>query len=181
VAVQTSVDGRPRHIRLRRIARFKQKWVKSLTKRVITEGATVATDGLKRFRGATDAGAGTCRWRRDLTQGRATLNATKTVGDARGLHGHRRGPPRRRHSSALQALNAMKAVVKPLQVASQGVPRSCGAFLTGAGPGNARCAPRGCGPKPIAGLVFPPVNFDRFVDTESTAEAGRGWEPTNLL
>ena len=56
VAVQTSEDGRPRRIKLRRIARFKRKRVKSLAKRIISEGATVVTDGLKCFRGVADAG-----------------------------------------------------------------------------------------------------------------------------
>src|SRR5262245_10546045 len=56
VAVQTSEDGRPRRIKLRRIARFKRKRVKSLAKGIIIEGATVVTDGLKCFRGVADAG-----------------------------------------------------------------------------------------------------------------------------
>ena len=56
VAVQTSDDGRPRRIKLRRIARFKRKRVKSIAKRIIAEGATVVTDGLKCFRGVADAG-----------------------------------------------------------------------------------------------------------------------------
>jgi transposase-like protein len=56
VAVQTSDDGRPRRIKLRRIARFKRRRVKSLTKRIITPGATVVTDGLSCFRGVADAG-----------------------------------------------------------------------------------------------------------------------------
>lgn len=56
VAVQTSEDGRPRRMKLRRITRFKRKRVKSLAKRIIVEGATVVTDGLKCFRGVADAG-----------------------------------------------------------------------------------------------------------------------------
>ena len=56
VAVQTSDDGRPRRIKLRRIARFKRKRVKSIAKKIIAEGATVVTDGLKCFRGVADAG-----------------------------------------------------------------------------------------------------------------------------
>lgn len=56
VAVQTFDDGRPRRIKLRRIARFKRKRVKSIAKRIISEGATVVTDGLKCFRGVADAG-----------------------------------------------------------------------------------------------------------------------------
>ena len=56
VAVQASEDGRPRRIKLRRIARFKRKRVKSIAKKIIAEGATVVTDGLKCFRGVADAG-----------------------------------------------------------------------------------------------------------------------------
>lgn len=56
IAVQTSDDGRPRRIKLRRIARFKRKRVKSIAKKIIAEGATVVTDGLKCFRGVADAG-----------------------------------------------------------------------------------------------------------------------------
>ena len=56
VAVQTSEDGRPRRIKLRRIARFKRKRVKSIAKKIIAEGATVVTDGLNCFRGVADAG-----------------------------------------------------------------------------------------------------------------------------
>jgi transposase-like protein len=55
-AVETSEDGKPRRIKLRRIARFKRKRVKSLTKRIVTAGATVLTDGLKCFKGVADAG-----------------------------------------------------------------------------------------------------------------------------
>jgi len=68
VAVQTSEDGRPRRIKLRRIARFKRKRVKSMAKKIIAEGATVFTDWLKCFRGVADAGCrhiafptGSCR------------------------------------------------------------------------------------------------------------------------
>src|SRR6476646_9605263 len=56
VAVQTDAEGRPQKIKLRRIARFKRKRVKSVAKRIIAAGATVVTDGLKCFRGIADAG-----------------------------------------------------------------------------------------------------------------------------
>jgi transposase-like protein len=55
-AVQTDEKGRPRRIKLSRIARFKRRRVKSLVKRIIVPGATVLTDGLACFRGVTDAG-----------------------------------------------------------------------------------------------------------------------------
>ena len=56
VAVETTDDGRPRRIKLRRIARFKRRRVKSLAKRIIAPGARVVTDGLVCFRGIADAG-----------------------------------------------------------------------------------------------------------------------------
>ena len=56
VAVQTSADGRPQKIKIRRIARFKRKRVKGLAKRIIAPGSTVVTDGLSCFRGLADAG-----------------------------------------------------------------------------------------------------------------------------
>lgn len=54
-AVQTDEKGRPRRIKLSRIARFKRRRVKSLVKRIIVPGATVLTDGLACFRGIVDA------------------------------------------------------------------------------------------------------------------------------
>ncbi|MBZ0210508.1 MAG: IS1595 family transposase [Hyphomicrobium sp.] len=56
VAVETDEKGRPRRIKLRRIARFKRRRVKSLAKRIVAPGATVVTDGLACFRGVADAG-----------------------------------------------------------------------------------------------------------------------------
>jgi hypothetical protein len=56
VAVQTDETGRPRRIKLSRIARFKRRRVTSLVKRIIAPGATVVTDGLACFRGVADAG-----------------------------------------------------------------------------------------------------------------------------
>ena len=55
-AVETTDDGKPKRIRLKRIARFKRKRIKTLTKRVVVAGATVVTDGLSSFRGVKDAG-----------------------------------------------------------------------------------------------------------------------------
>src|SRR6476469_9083329 len=56
VALQSSDGKRPARLKLRRIARFKRKRVKSVAKRIIAAGATVVTDGLKCFRGVADAG-----------------------------------------------------------------------------------------------------------------------------
>ena len=56
VAVQTDEKGRPRKIKLRRIARFKRARVQSLAKRIIAPGSSVVTDGLACFRGVADAG-----------------------------------------------------------------------------------------------------------------------------
>jgi transposase-like protein len=54
-AVETTEDGKPKRIRLKRIARFKRKRVKAVTKRTVMAGATVVTDGLSSFRGVADA------------------------------------------------------------------------------------------------------------------------------
>lgn len=56
VAVQTSDGKKPVRIKLRRIARFKRKRVKSLARRILAPGAFVVTDGLACFRGVADAG-----------------------------------------------------------------------------------------------------------------------------
>jgi hypothetical protein len=56
VAVETDDKGRPRRLRIRRIARLERARVKSLAKRIIAPGSTVVTDGLACFRGAADAG-----------------------------------------------------------------------------------------------------------------------------
>ena len=76
VAVQTDDKGRPRQIKIRRIARFKRRRVKSLAKKMIVPGATVVTDGLACFRGVTDAGCvhvaittGSGRWRASRVSG----------------------------------------------------------------------------------------------------------------
>jgi len=54
-AVETTDDGKPKRIRLKRIARFKRKRVKAVTKRIVSAGATVVTDGLSSFKGVADA------------------------------------------------------------------------------------------------------------------------------
>ena len=56
VAVQTIDGKKPARLKIRRIARFKRKRVKSLVKRIIAVGTTVVTDGLACFRGVADAG-----------------------------------------------------------------------------------------------------------------------------
>lgn len=56
VAVQTSDGTKPVRIKLRRIARFKRKQVKSFARRILAPGALVVTDGLACFRGVADAG-----------------------------------------------------------------------------------------------------------------------------
>lgn len=54
-AVETTDAGKPKRIRLKRIARFKRKRVKAVTKRIVAAGATVVTDGLSSFKGVADA------------------------------------------------------------------------------------------------------------------------------
>lgn len=56
VAVQTTDGKKPARLKVRRIARFKRKRVKSLAKRIIAPGTFVVTDGLACFKGITDAG-----------------------------------------------------------------------------------------------------------------------------
>lgn len=56
-AVETTDDGKPKRLKIRRIARFKRKRVKSLAQRMIAVGSTVLTDGLACFRGIADAGS----------------------------------------------------------------------------------------------------------------------------
>lgn len=56
-AVETTDDGKPKRLKIRRIARFKRKRVKSLAQRMIAVGWTVFTDGLACFRGIADAGS----------------------------------------------------------------------------------------------------------------------------
>src|SRR6476620_1353810 len=56
VALQSSDGKRPARLRVRRIARFERRRLKSLAKRIIAPGAFVVTDGLACFRGVADAG-----------------------------------------------------------------------------------------------------------------------------
>ena len=56
VALQSSDGKRPARLKVRRIARFKRRRIKSLAKRIIAPGAFVVTDGLACFRGVADAG-----------------------------------------------------------------------------------------------------------------------------
>jgi hypothetical protein len=56
VALQSSDGKAPARLKVRRIARFKRKRIKSLAKRIIAPGAFVVTDGLACFRGVADAG-----------------------------------------------------------------------------------------------------------------------------
>jgi len=56
VAVQTTDGKKPARLKVRRIARFKRKRVKSLAKRIIAPGTFVVTDGLACFKGVADAG-----------------------------------------------------------------------------------------------------------------------------
>jgi hypothetical protein len=56
VAVQTSDGKKPTRLKVRRIARFKRKRIKSLAKKIIAAGSFVVTDGLACFKGVADAG-----------------------------------------------------------------------------------------------------------------------------
>ena len=54
-AVETTSTGKPKRIRLKRVARFKRKRITAAAKRMLVPGAQVVTDGLPCFRGLTDA------------------------------------------------------------------------------------------------------------------------------
>ena len=56
VVVRTSDAKKSMWLKVRRIARFKRKRVKSLAKRILAPGAFVVTDGFACFRGVADAG-----------------------------------------------------------------------------------------------------------------------------
>lgn len=55
-AVETTRDGKPVRLKIRRIKRFQKKRITDMAKRMIEAGSTVVTDGLACFRGVADAG-----------------------------------------------------------------------------------------------------------------------------
>lgn len=55
-AVETTPEGKPVRLKMRRIKRFQKKRITTLASRMIEKGATVVTDGLACFRGVTQAG-----------------------------------------------------------------------------------------------------------------------------
>ena len=56
-AVQTTSDGKPDKVKLRRVKRFTKKAVKALAEKTLLPTAEVYTDGLGCFRGVAEAGA----------------------------------------------------------------------------------------------------------------------------
>ena len=56
IAVETTPEGKPKRLRLRRIKRFRKVDVKKLAEQILKKTATVVTDGLGCFRGIADAG-----------------------------------------------------------------------------------------------------------------------------
>jgi len=54
-AVETTKDGKPTRIKLRRVKRFQKKRVAKLTQRICKPGTTVVSDGYGPFRGIADA------------------------------------------------------------------------------------------------------------------------------
>ena len=56
-AVETTDDGKPRRVKLRRVKRFSKKAVKALAEKTLLPSARVYTDGLKCFTGIAAAGA----------------------------------------------------------------------------------------------------------------------------
>jgi transposase-like protein len=57
VAVETTPQGQPVRLKMRRIKRLKRKRVKTLASRMLDRQTIVLTDGLKCFRGVADAGS----------------------------------------------------------------------------------------------------------------------------
>jgi transposase-like protein len=55
-AVETTPEGQPVRLKLRRVAGFRRKAVATLARRAIAPESTVVTDGLACFRGVADAG-----------------------------------------------------------------------------------------------------------------------------
>ena len=55
-SVETTSDGRPRRVQLRRVKRFSKKAVQELAERTIAKTAHIVTDGLGCFRGLREAG-----------------------------------------------------------------------------------------------------------------------------
>ena len=55
-AVETTKEGRPVRLKIRRVKRFSKKHIEGLVKQIVKRGATVVTDGLGCFRGAAVAG-----------------------------------------------------------------------------------------------------------------------------
>lgn len=55
-AVETTPEGKPVRLKLRRVKGFRRKEIKRLARRTIHPGSTVVSDGLACFRGTADAG-----------------------------------------------------------------------------------------------------------------------------
>jgi transposase-like protein len=55
-AVETTEDGKPVRLKIRRIKRFEKTQIKKIAERTLKRGTTVFTDGLGCFRGLADAG-----------------------------------------------------------------------------------------------------------------------------
>ena len=57
-AVETTKEGKPVRLKIRRVKRFSKKHIEGLVKRIVERGAVVVTDGLGCFRGVAGAGCG---------------------------------------------------------------------------------------------------------------------------
>ena len=57
VAVETTPQGKPARLKMRRIKRLKRKRIKTLASRMLARETIVLTDGLRCFRGVADAGS----------------------------------------------------------------------------------------------------------------------------
>jgi ribosomal protein L37AE/L43A len=55
-AVETTAEGKPRRVKIRRVKRFSKRHIEGLARRIVERGTKVVTDGLGCFRGFAAAG-----------------------------------------------------------------------------------------------------------------------------
>jgi hypothetical protein len=55
-AVETTAEGKPKRVKIRRVKRFSKRHIEGLAKRIVERGTKVVTDGLGCFRGFAAAG-----------------------------------------------------------------------------------------------------------------------------
>jgi hypothetical protein len=126
-AVETTGDGKPVRLKIRRVKRFDKSRIKTIAKRIFKPGTKVVTDGLGCFRGLADAG---CTHEAVVTgSGRKAARhpAFKLVPAKAGMGQHR---ARQRQECALEHLprrerKARAARTRRVRVPLQPPLRSC--------------------------------------------------------